>query len=122
MQSKRSRYVYRIENKAGRGPYSTGFCSALSRELYSDARHPGPHDDRELGYFSLAYRRRFVFGFRTKAQLRSWFYPRDWRQALHDAGYRLTKWRVPAGMAHVSDVQAVFRRSLSVLVETTNLI
>jgi hypothetical protein len=121
MNTTRSRYVYRIENGHGQGPYTTDFWPRRSSSPYFGPRHLGPRDDSGLDWDCLALSYKYSFGFRSMEQMRFWFYRKEWRGAMQKAGYRLTKWRVSAGDARLSDAQAVFRRDLSTLVETIDL-
>jgi hypothetical protein len=114
--------VYRIEDENGTGPYRKDWGGVYPN---SAARHPTPTSDAALGFYGIhpgSLRDQYHFGFVSVAQLRFWFYRQDWLEALDKAGFRLTKWRVPAGLCRTSDAQAVFLRAQSIKVSTERLV
>jgi hypothetical protein len=113
----RARFIYRIETKDRQGPYNHKTYEAPTEW----ARHPTPCRDPELGYWYLKDPDSWVFGFRSLAQLRHWFYRAEWRLALHRNGFRISKYRIPAGKARVSDAQAIFHKRSGLLVGTMPL-
>lgn len=74
--------------------------------------HPPPWDDTDLRWGETEVTvgvpaERCRFGFGSLEQLKSWLYNHEWREYLHEHGYVVKVWEVPAGMMHVGSAQAI---------------
>ena len=139
--------IYRVsEGFDGQGMYK-GSGWLVSGAMHGP-RHPCPEVDARMGKdwddlygtYGQSYRARFLFGFATLDQLRSWIYQAQWRQGLHDLGLRIHVWErndtpvsrvpnkhqgrpdgVPPSFL-IGDTQAVFDPAYFNHVETMELI
>ena len=92
---------YRIENKAGHGPYHSNslFTAGFKMEKYSGDRHPSPSQDSALweglkaaqncGSTGFPDVHPYIFGFSSLEQLRAWFFADEVLTYLHEQGFRL---------------------------------
>lgn len=111
----KAKKVWRVQDKYGRGPYS-GVCEDfLSSGVWRECEHddttgrPGPDEDTFstpvldlLGRPSIGLK----FGFRTKADLKRWFTPRELAK-LSELGYKPVK--LKAKKVWYGKKQAIFQ-------------
>jgi len=117
--------VYRVENENGAGAYHGGASCAVrdyrNRKGCTVYDHPGPWDDDGLSEFwgatPTSERNAYHFGFRSKAQLRRWFFSAKMLAALDANGMRLAVYDCPAPAVIHGTRQTIFKRPEATLVE-----
>ena len=98
-------FVYRIEDRDGRGPYSCGAKWEDERHN-SDNGHPSPTRDGLYRYWhSKEPDINLKFGFTSTKQFRHWF-SRNEQTKLLKFGYKLTKFK--AELCDKSERQCVY--------------
>lgn len=93
---------FRVENAAREGMYfgSNNVADEMQPFSYPDAsmRHPKPYADsalviacksKQLPYDDLEWHH-YNYGFSSIEQLKMWIHRTDWRQRLHDSGFKLS--------------------------------
>lgn len=108
--------LWRVENGTGEGMYSSGDCESAVNDLYG-MRHPGPWNDTVLGYCAKDDSDSWQFGFATLAQYQAWVYKSEFREALAEAGMRLSKYQVPDDCFERSSFQCIYRTSSAVRID-----
>jgi hypothetical protein len=106
-------YVYRMENKDGRGPYNTIPLEYWVSSDHNDFSHPNPEEDylgRALSHYKLIHGdQNVLFGCLTLRSIRKWFTFRE-RRSLRGHGFTIKK--VPARVIAIgkSQRQCIFVR------------
>ncbi|AQT27805.1 hypothetical protein HOR67_gp43 [Ralstonia phage RS-PI-1] len=124
--------VFRVEDAAGVGAYR----SKCHRHPEDDARQPLPWEDRGLmapwaGLCDAGIHKDYFFGFGSLTQARRWFHDGDWRASAHEAGLRVSVYKVDAlacspldrdaMLAYRGSKQVVFRKASAQLVRSIPL-
>jgi hypothetical protein len=100
--------IWRVEDIEGHGMYMSSLCVPEMEACYGE-NHPSPYLDTELGYDAKEDSTAWRFGFETLTQFKAWCHTREVRAALHKAGFRLVRYRVPDQFHERSKFQAIFR-------------
>lgn len=127
--------VYRVETVDGVGPHTYKFDVGYRLSYAADTlTHPIPFDDFSCGGHSLgslweadAYDRGlpisdYYFGFTTMDMLMSWFYNKNDRRLLREAGYQVSIYTCPDDCVINSKKQAVFIKKWAVLISHEPLV
>jgi len=118
-------HVYRIENAEGCGPWHAG----SGRDAYNknhrcrDDSHscsepPGPFSEYGTplkAHFDATDGAGYLFGFKSRAQLKRWFRSMAGRRAMAKAGFRLSLYEVPASKVVAGKWQVAFDRKAAAL-------
>lgn len=105
-------YVYRVQDKDGRGPWKPGFSSKWVEDREESeyaALAPGLHQFPKLNHMTLDSRCYYGFGCESLEQSQRWIRKSEY-ETLLTHGYRACKLRVDRVLFR-SDVQVVFERS-----------
>lgn len=114
--------IYRIETREGKGVYH---AVDTAWDIYpGELKHPGPYADSGLTEYwdECTDKSAHHFGFRDKAQMRSWFYRDEWLAIAKNHGCILAVYDVQEGFYQVGHAQAVFRKDRAELVIRLELI
>lgn len=108
-----NKLIYRVEDSAGDGLYTSehGKCYAEMYEL--DGRHPSPHNDPALARKVHDFLGKYGgarFGFCSLEQLKFWIYKRDWWDKLDAEGFVISMYLVPEQYCLLGNTQAIFNR------------
>jgi hypothetical protein len=112
------RFIYRVENDDGNGPYRNinedVFPSSVYYGRHANLRHPTPYRDSLLKRLD----RDECCGFISVEQFRKWFNKED-RKRLVKHNFHITLYR--ANSYRLGEYQAVFKKSSSDLVKTISI-
>ncbi|KVE35706.1 hypothetical protein [Burkholderia sp. BDU5] len=112
--------VFRIEDAAGVGAYRSN-CESHP----VDHTQPAPWEDPKLrmawaGLCDDGIHKDYYFGCGSLTQLRRWFHCEDWRRTAHEAGLRVSVYKIDplafnpnertARLAYRGSKQVIFRR------------
>jgi hypothetical protein len=102
---------YRIENKSRIGCYQAAESNTIL--MSSSSRHPLPYEDSLLKntmgekVMTAKHSGEYRFGFCSVDQLLTWFYNEKWLTALHDEGFELSVYEIPACKYFMGNSQCV---------------
>lgn len=97
-------YIYRVENKQGRGPYQGGVPNYLKYHDRNTAKRPVPRLDEGIERTPFPEE---ICGFMTLDQVNNWFSPHDLKK-LRENGYELK--RVLVENIIIGKTQVIARR------------
>lgn len=106
--------VFRIESKAGDGPYSRPndvadwWSSGELARCHRTEKHPTPQREGLLVHDRIC-------GFVVIENLKEWF--RGWRSKLRKAGFFMAIYEVPVKACEIGEKQLVFDRDQATLIE-----
>jgi len=100
--------VYRIESQEGYGMYRCGLsCSRVMQYK----RHPTPIEDAELSEWwkrNYPISEKYIFGYSTLEQLKSWIYAEKWRVEIKSSGLVCSVYETDDYI--IGAAQAIFRK------------
>ncbi len=113
--------IWRVENELGAGPYRKPVYGGLLIEFNlmgfnesNDHKRPSPNDEQGIAAFVTTLdteeRKKWISGFRTLKQYRSWFDTKQVRQLLHEKGFFLTRYEVEQERVKHGPTQTLFIR------------
>jgi hypothetical protein len=111
--------IYRIEHKNGQGAFDAGLAydhDDNSKAGVSSYSHPAPRSFEEDGTplaRLFAYsdeQRNYIFGCRSKTQLRMWFRSAPGRRAMASNGGLMVTYEVPKTAVAMGRTQVAFRK------------
>jgi hypothetical protein len=106
------RYVYRLQNDKGEGPYhcKTVLPDNLYFKIRDDSNHPGPSCDfleSEWSSYPCTTNRKFRFGFRVKHNVIKWF-GKSTLAKLKKLGFEIVKVKASKIYESISKKQVMF--------------
>lgn len=114
--------VYRIETFGGIGMY---FCNEDEEQTaqgiisHWPARHPLPREDSKLcaamreKAIDESLMQKYIFGFISVDQLRSWIYEDNWLKELHSLGLVISEYTCSVDDILVGHTQVIFKNHLT---------
>jgi hypothetical protein len=122
--------IYRVENKRKEGIYSASnrdnFDNVRWDGFENGVRHPCPREDRLIRNpwyeMSSGQRKRFRFGFSSRKQLKTWFFTKKVRKAIHDDGFHISVYEIETKNVIKGESQAIFRKCKAKLVGRISMV
>jgi hypothetical protein len=109
--------IYRVENKAGQGPYTDCGSQCWSDRSHFDSKHPSPHRE------GLNMSDELVCGFESITKLNQWFDQSELECMLLEYAFTVVRFIVNPEAVELQsgEYQCIFNRSKAQSFETINL-
>lgn len=111
-------YIYRIQNKYGRGPYTDFNCHLWKEKSHNDSNHPNPFQDGLRDNITFPPEK-WVCGFISLEQLSKWFTKQELIN-LYNHDFFITKLRIKKEYVQKGNKQIIFFLSKTTMTKYFN--